>query len=235
MQEVFEKFPELVIFDATYKLNNYKLPLFVLLAVDGNGESEVIAFFIIQSESKMCVGAMLDFFKENNKAWEKVKLVVGDKDFADRNVIVEKFPSAKIQICLFHALRTFKREIPSKLGDLNSTLKKKALEIFTDLTYSESEEAYDINYSKLMSLNVLDLTNYYNNNWHCIKDEWVLYEQNRNFIIKNRTTNRLESLNQNIKSVVTRFISVTSTNVERDHRAIKMVEKVPVKIGGKIL
>lgn len=51
MQAVFEKFPELVIFDATYKLNNYKLSLFVLLAVDGNGESEVIAFFIIQSES----------------------------------------------------------------------------------------------------------------------------------------------------------------------------------------
>ncbi|GBM80250.1 hypothetical protein AVEN_96885-1 [Araneus ventricosus] len=240
MQAVFGKLPELLIFDVTYKLNNYKLPLFVLLAVDGNGESEVVALFIIRSESKMRVGAMLDFFKENNGAWTEVEVLVGDKDFADKIVFEEKCPSAKIQICLFHALRTFKREIPLKLDKLNSALKKQVLEIFTDLAYSESEEAYDINYSKLMFLNIQDLTTYYNKNWLCIKKEWVLYEQNRNFIIKNRTTNRLENLNQKMKSVITRYsalgkfcqdliISVVSTNVEQDHRAITMIEKVPVK------
>lgn len=239
MKAIFEKFPEVLIFDATYKLNNYKLPLFVLLAIDGNGESEVVALFVIQSESKMCVGTMLDFFKSNNEAWVKVEVLIGDKDFADRKVFEEKFPSAKIQICLFHALRTFKREVPLKLGELNTTLKKHVLEIFTDLAYSESEETYNIHYSKLISLNVQDLTEYYEKNWHSIKDEWVLYEQNRHFIIKNRTTNRLESLNQKLKSVVARYctlgkffhdiiISVVSTNVERDHKAITMVEKMPI-------
>ncbi|GBM10848.1 hypothetical protein AVEN_188435-1 [Araneus ventricosus] len=240
MQAVFGKFSELLIFDATYKLSNYKLPLFVLLAVEGNGENEVVALFIICTESKMCVGAMLDSFKENNGAWTEVEVLMGNKDFADRIVFEEKFPSAKIQIRLFHALRTFKREIPLKLDKLSSALKKKVLKILTDLAYSESEEAYDINYSKLMSLNIQDFTTYYNKNWHCIKNEWVLYEQNRNFIIRNRTTNRLENSNQKMKSVITWYsalckffqdliISGVSTNVKRDHRAITMTEKVPAK------
>ncbi|GBN27684.1 hypothetical protein AVEN_36473-1 [Araneus ventricosus] len=101
MQAVFGKFSELLIFDETYKLSNYKLPLFVLLAVEGNGENEVLALFIIRSESKMCVEAMLDSFKENNGAWTEVEVLVGNKDFADGIVFEEKFPSAKIQIRLF--------------------------------------------------------------------------------------------------------------------------------------
>lgn len=44
---------------------------------------------------------------------QKLEVLVGDKDFADRIVFKEKFPSTKIQVCLFHALRTFKREEPN--------------------------------------------------------------------------------------------------------------------------
>lgn len=68
MRSIFDKFPELVILDPTYKLNNYKPPLFTLLAKDGNGESEVVALFIMRSESALCVGTMIDFFKECNTA-----------------------------------------------------------------------------------------------------------------------------------------------------------------------
>ncbi|KAG8174278.1 hypothetical protein JTE90_021712 [Oedothorax gibbosus] len=240
MKYVFDKYPELILFDATYKLNNYKLPLFVLLAVDGNGQSEVVALFIIRSESKACVGTMLDIFKSNNNAWQRVEVIVGDKDFADRNVFKEKFPQAQIQICLFHALKTFRREIPSRVPDISASVKEDILHIFTDLAYAASEESYDISYSKLVPLNIPHLEAYYNTNWHSIKNEWVLYAQNASFIFKNRTTNRVESLNEKIKQVVTRYstlsnfftdlmISVSSTNVERDHKALTISERVPVR------
>lgn len=35
MKEIFHYYPELVIFDATYKLNNRRIPLFIWLAIDG--------------------------------------------------------------------------------------------------------------------------------------------------------------------------------------------------------
>lgn len=42
-QSTYNSFPELLLIDATYKLNNLNIPLYVLMVVDGNGESEVIA------------------------------------------------------------------------------------------------------------------------------------------------------------------------------------------------
>ena len=37
-------YPELVLIDGTYKLNNLRMPLYAMMVVDGNGESEVIAW-----------------------------------------------------------------------------------------------------------------------------------------------------------------------------------------------
>ena len=39
----YAKYPELILIDATYKLNNLHMPLHIMLVVDGNGESEIIA------------------------------------------------------------------------------------------------------------------------------------------------------------------------------------------------
>lgn len=239
MKSVFSKFPEVVIFDATYKLNSSKLPLFILLAIDGNGESEIVAVFIVKSESKLCVGTMLKYFKECNSDWDKIQVMIGDKDFADRIVFKDNFPSARLSICLFHALRTFKREIAEKVPNLDRTRREKILEIFTNLAYAQSREAYNVHFSELISLNIQELSSYYIDNWHSIQDEWVLFAQNETLCFMNRTTNRLESLNQKLKTVITRYsslpnffkdllISISSSSVERDHRAIEMCEKKAV-------
>lgn len=66
MLELFNSFPEVVIFDATYKLNNRRMPVFLLMVVDGNGVSEVVCIWIIKSENRIAVEAMLDAFMEFN-------------------------------------------------------------------------------------------------------------------------------------------------------------------------
>ena len=43
-------YPELVLIDATYKLNNLRMPLYVMMVVDGNGETEVIALWLVVHE-----------------------------------------------------------------------------------------------------------------------------------------------------------------------------------------
>ncbi len=111
MSAIFEKFPELVLFDATYNMNNRDMPLFVQSVVDGNGETEIVFIGICRSESRVVVEFLLDTFKSLNPSWQKVKCVVGDKDFADRIVYTEKFDGVALQICFFHVMRTFNREI----------------------------------------------------------------------------------------------------------------------------
>jgi zinc finger SWIM domain-containing protein 3 len=50
MQEMFSNFPELLLIDATYKLNDLRMPLYIMMVVDGNGESEIVALWIVASE-----------------------------------------------------------------------------------------------------------------------------------------------------------------------------------------
>lgn len=66
---IFEKIPELRIYYATYRFNDRRMPLFVMLVVDGAGESEVSSLWLIKSESKICVETMLEFLKECNPKW----------------------------------------------------------------------------------------------------------------------------------------------------------------------
>ena len=39
-----------IISRATYKLNNMRLPVFVQLVVDGNGESEIVSIYVATNE-----------------------------------------------------------------------------------------------------------------------------------------------------------------------------------------
>ena len=79
---------------------------------------------------------------------------------------------------------------------------------------------------------------YYNANWHDIRDKWVDGLKNTTAHFMNRTNNRLESINQKLKSVITHHSGITtlfihlmkslsSTSTEHDHRAANTVLKVP--------
>jgi len=52
---------------------------------------------------------------------------MADKDMAERNVLAEKIPNAVLLICLFHTLRTFRREITTDKMGINAVT---VLEIF---------------------------------------------------------------------------------------------------------
>lgn len=175
MSHLYDKYPEVILFDATYKLNNHNLPLFIQLCIDRNGETEIASLYIRRSESREGIGAMLDVFKELNSSWCKTKVFSGDKDFADRLVYKEKFPDAVLQICLFHVLQIFNREITTSKREITKEQRCQALEILQDLVYSESSESYDAFYEKLCELNLTHVTSYFNANWNGIKDEWSVH------------------------------------------------------------
>ena len=55
MMGAFDRFPKVVLIDATYKTNNQDIPLYTMLCVDGNGESQVIAAFLVQKEDETSI------------------------------------------------------------------------------------------------------------------------------------------------------------------------------------
>ena len=60
MQRTFASYPELLLIDATYKLNNLNMPLYVLISVDGNGESEIVC------QDKETITELVQEFKKHN-------------------------------------------------------------------------------------------------------------------------------------------------------------------------
>lgn len=104
----FEKFPELFMIDATYKLNELRLPLIIIMKVDGNGASEIVAFWIVYDEGRHTVTEMIKIFKRCNENWSKIRCIMSDKDFGERNFLFEHIPGFPLLICLFHVLKAFK-------------------------------------------------------------------------------------------------------------------------------
>ena len=209
MKSTFAAFPELLLVDATYKLNNLRMPLYLMLCVDGNGNSEIISLFLILHETEHAITKMIDTFKKHNPQWSSTKVVISDKDFNERAVFKKEFPDAALHLCLFHTLRSFKREITTEKMGIRAGEREHALEIMTKLVYSQSDSDYMENYQQLLQSGLRSVISYFNDNWHDIRYEWVQGYKGANFTLGETTNNRVESINGKIKSVCSRLVKIT--------------------------
>ena len=209
MKYNFECYPEVLMVDATYKLNEFRMPLYLMMVIDGNGQSEIVAMFLTLLETKQAITDMIRAFKEVNPAWQRIGVVISDKDFTERSVFSEEFPGSTLQLCLLHVLRSFRREITcDKLG-LRPGERDYVLELLTKLVYSSSEEEYEKHYAEFLKSSPQSVIQYYDANWHSIRDEWVECYKSLNFTLGEKTNNRLESINGKLKSVCSWFASLS--------------------------
>ena len=77
MELFFSSYPELVCVDATYKLIELRFPLYKMLVEDGNGQSEIVAAFMVLQGTDSTFSKMV---KKHNSSWERVRVIMTDKD-----------------------------------------------------------------------------------------------------------------------------------------------------------
>ena len=92
MRHIYRCFPEMVFVDATYKLNDLRMPIYLFVIEDGNGETEIVALWMVAKEDEASIGGMVEIFKKHNPDWNKMTTIMADKDFVERDVLKEKFP-----------------------------------------------------------------------------------------------------------------------------------------------
>ncbi|XP_043271633.1 uncharacterized protein [Venturia canescens] len=239
MKRSMEAFPEFVGIDGTFKLLNIRAPIYLMVVEDSEGSTEIVGVCILMSEDADSIRWMIQSFKKAHPSWSKIKCVMADKDLLERKIIKEEIPFANVLICVFHALRTFHREITcDKLG-ITSGQRDTAKEIIQKMVYARSEEQYQQLYQELNKL-PNSIVDYFNSNWHEIRHEWSMSNNFMQSNFLNITNNRLESLNAKVKSVVKRyttledfvrsfFILVMCLNDERDHKAAYTYQKIAVQ------
>jgi hypothetical protein len=142
----YERYPEIILIDSTYRVNNLRMPLYIVLCVDGNGQSQMVALWIVKSEDRQTILKMFDILKQQNDT-SGTKVVMADKDWIERDVAHEALPQASLLICLFHTLRTFGREISERrMPGLTQQQKAICLEVITNMAYSASLSEYEEHY-----------------------------------------------------------------------------------------
>ena len=147
---------------------------FTFWCEDSNGQSEIIAVCLLVTEDAESIVWMMDSFKEHNDEWERIRVVMADKDIGERDVIKRCVPNAAVLICLFHTLRSLRREITCEKMGITSGQRTFCLEIIQKMAYAHSEEEYTSLYEEFVSSSPKEVLSYFNVNWDNIKNEWVL-------------------------------------------------------------
>ena len=226
MKDAYGNFPEILLVDATYKLLDLRMPLYVLMTVDGDGLSDIVGLLIVAEESEAVITSAMESFKRHNPAWIKTTVIMSDKDFTERQAFAKCFPDSSLLICLYHTLRTFRREITVEKMGITSSERDRALEIMTKIVYSTSEEAYEANVALLKETK-----------WKW--KQWVSCFKDSIFNLGEMTNNRLESANAKIKSVCSRygtllqfftemFAVLGALRNERTHQQLMGLSRLPI-------
>jgi len=174
MKESFVAFPELMCIDAIYKLLELGLPVYLMVCVDSNGQTEVVAACILVTENAQSMAWMMNTFKQHNEQWKSVRVIMADKDIGERDIIKSSIPDAAVLICLFHTLRSFRREITCEKMGITAGQRTACLEMVQKLAYASSAAKYNELYEEFQRDAPKEIIAYFNKNWHPIKDEWVL-------------------------------------------------------------
>ena len=156
--------------DATYKLTELRLPVYLFLVEDSIGDSEVVGVCLVVNESRPILHWMLNILKKSmHPQSEMLRVIMADKDITKRSVITECFPNSKLLICLFHTLRSFKREISSKALNLKEGQQHILKELFQQMCYATTNSNYDKHYQLFKKSAPSQVLEYFDKNWHCIK------------------------------------------------------------------
>ena len=123
---------ELIMVDATYKLNELWIPLYLILIVDGNGKSEIVG--LTSLETREAISEMVRWFKIHNSPRKSTRVILTDKDFVEK---------ADLLYCFFHTFQSFRREITFEKMGLCSCKHSHILELCQKLAYSKSEADYN--------------------------------------------------------------------------------------------
>ena len=79
------------------------------------------------------------------------------------------------------------------------------LDYIIKMAYAKSEVEYNSLYTQFLNFAPQPVKNYFDGSWHPIRDEWIMRPKFATGNFLNATNNRLESLNDKLKQVITKF------------------------------
>ena len=195
-REWFDKFPELIILDGTYKINNAGMALYDILVEDGFGSSCVVAYCFVAQETKVSLVNFLQIFKKYNPRWKDVKVTLTDKDMTEIVSLNEELPQSTNLLCRFHMLKYFRTKIATY--SCPKETKEQLMQLAKRMVYALSVDDMNRVVAEIESISPL-FHEYLSKNWLSCKGSWCTFEQKELFTMCNSTTNKIEAHHRVLK------------------------------------
>ena len=207
MKEYLRKFPEVLILDTTYRVNNRHFELASVMTVDGEQHGHVVCHAFVANDDAANWTFVLKTLQEHNKSTDQTQLFLIDKDFAEKRAILDTFPNSNINYCLFHVKRAFKRNLKGTDEEVN------ALNAFLDrMCYSETKQKYQEAYDDMQEMTgCAAFKKYFETNWNSQQNHWAGYARCQTTTYGIRTTNHLESYHSMLKQELHAGLSLSAS------------------------
>jgi hypothetical protein len=116
MKETFKTYPNIICVDATFNLNRSGYPLYIIITIDANFETRIVALGLVSSDKRGdIVKAFFQWFNDENPENPLIKTIIADKNETQLNVFVELYPTANVSLCLYHVMKSMKLESLRKI------------------------------------------------------------------------------------------------------------------------
>ena len=126
---------------------------------------------MVLQETDSTFSKMVDLFKKHNSSWECVCVIMTDKGVTERSVFSAQIPSARLVICVFHTLCSFRHEVTLEKMGITSGQRNLCLEIMQQTSYAHDEDEYMDLYNNFRVNAPIAVLNYFNEQWHSIRDQ----------------------------------------------------------------
>ncbi|GFR77265.1 zinc finger SWIM domain-containing protein 3 [Elysia marginata] len=201
MRRDLEKYCDVLVMDATYKVNCYLYPLVNVLCVDSEGSGRPVLHGFVRKECCASLMSCLTFLKSVfsvDMSGPSVFFV--DKDLSEIAAVRETFPEALVKLCSFHASTAVKRALTSH--GLSSQQVDDILKYFKEQRDTRSVERF-LELSDIIRQEAPDKTvQYFQTNWWDRTDMWAAHTTLDLQTFHLTTTNHVESYHSKIKQTL---------------------------------
>ena len=238
MLHTLNKYPEVIVMDTTYKVNNNNYPLLNVLIIDNNGQGRPVFHALLASEDSIILSACLSFFVSSFNS-HLTKTIFIDKDMSEICAIRTCLPEVTIRLCAFHIVKAVKKALQQKR--LATAQVSCILDLFKEQKSCQDLGDYQVLKEKISEIASPDVVCYFEANWWNCPQLWATsFLEAPTYHIT--TTNHAESFHQKIKRVlnaktplsvcITELISMTKI-VMQDRDASACINSICMKYNTK--
>ncbi|KAL6531989.1 hypothetical protein OROGR_010686 [Orobanche gracilis] len=200
----YEVFGDVVVFDTTYRINRYDMPLGLWVGVDNHGNSIFFGCVLLRNEKIPSFTWALQSFLHFVKG-KYPQTILTDQDHALKEAISTELPNTKHAFCIWHIVSKFPNWFSFSLGPNYEDFKSEFYRLYNLECTSDFERQWKLMVDNLDLSEDQHIVSLYSH-----RHFWALAYLKEYFFAGMTTTGRSESINSYIK----KFLDVKTSLVD---------------------